>query len=377
MTVPVNQIVCGDCLEIMRGWPSESVDCCVTSPPYYGLRDYGVQGQLGLEPTPEQYIAAMVAVFEEVRRVLKPTGTLWLNIGDSYSATRWSAGGGQPMNKHRDTHRSGAHDKNSGLPDKNLLMIPARLALALQAAGWYLRSDIIWHKPNPMPESVKDRPTSAHEHIYLLTKSSKYHYDSDAIAEPVTASSLTRLGQDVDSQRGSDRAHAGAKTNGTMKAVCFGGTKGTQAGDASGSRTYSGNEWKPRGSHKGSSFHRGKTAEHQLGRTSQKERDDSSLLRNSRNVWSIATRPFKGAHFATFPPEIPRRCIAAGCPLGGVVLDPFFGSGTVGMVAAHLGRNWLGIELNPEYVEIARARTAKKHPERQHSLLDLVEAAHD
>jgi DNA modification methylase len=248
----------GDCLEVLRTWPDACVDCCVTSPPYWGLRDYSVEGQLGLEPTLEEYIAKMVAVFAEVRRVLKPTGTLFLNLGDSYTGGK---GGGAKGDEHGQMHK-GARIVPNGLKPKDLCMIPARVALALQADGWWLRSDIIWHKPNPMPESCTDRPTSAHEHIFLLTK-----------------------------------------------------TPGT--------RNY--------------------------GDT-----------RNARNVWTIATKPYKGAHFATFPPEIPRRCILAGCPECGIVLDPFFGSGTVGMVATELGRQWVGIELNPEYAEDARIRTAQR-----------------
>ncbi len=334
MTLPVGQVLVGDCLEIMAEFPADSVGCCVTSPPYFGLRDYGMAGQIGLEESPDAYCAKLVDVFREVRRVLKPDATCWLNLGDSYNG---SGKGGDFGNSPKQATNHGAITgrpmRLDCMKPKDMLGIPWMVAFALRADGWYLRSAIVWAKPNPMPESVTDRPTSSYEMVFLLSKNAKYWYDADAIAEPVTASSLERLGQNVEAQMGSDRANGGAKTNGNMKAVCFGGSKGTQAGDASGSRTYSGNEWKP---------------------------GEGEITRNARNVWTIPTQGFSGAHFATFPPELPRRCILAGCPPGGVVLDPFFGSGTVGMVAAQLARQWIGIELNPEYAAMARRRTAQQ-----------------
>lgn len=326
------QIITGDVRDILPTIPAKSVQCVVTSPPYYGLRNYGVDGQIGLESTLTEYIETMVGVFRLVRDVLADDGTLWLNVGDSYSASVSNNGGysgestlagfTKPNTKGRQANQSG--ERRYLIPavaPKNLMMVPARLALALQADGWYLRSDIIWHKPNPMPESVTDRPTSAHEHIFLLTKQSRYYYDADAIREPLALSSVARLAQDVDAQIGSDRANGGAKTNGTMKAV---------------SRLTGG----PR-----------------LNRD-----DQMALGANSRNVWTIATVGFPGAHFATFPPEIPRRCILAGSREGDTVLDPFTGAGTTLLVADRLGRNAIGIELNPEYVTMAEQRIYNDAP---------------
>ncbi len=275
-------ILIGDVTDMLATIPAESVDCVVTSPPYWGLRDYGSENQLGLEPTPEQYVGNMRMIFEQVRRVLKPQGTLWLNLGDSYAS-----GGG--------TGAQGKHGR-SGLKSKDLAGIPWRVAFALQSDGWYLRQDIIWHKPNPMPESVRDRCTKAHEYIFLLAKSERYHFDVDAIKEP--------------SVRG----------------------------------------WA------GSQFHTGKTGDHQLGRSSRNRSGNKGETRQKRSVWSVTTKPFKGAHFATFPPDLIEPCILAGCPKDGVVLDPFFGAGTVGLVAKKHGRKWIGIEINPEYARIAQER---------------------
>lgn len=287
-------ILQGDVLEKMAEIPDESVHTCVTSPPYWGLRDYGQPGQIGLEKTPEEYVTRLVEVFREVRRVLRNDGTLWLNLGDSYAKTTSNNGGysdkstlggfTNPKTKGRQLNDNGTRVKlEHGLKTKDLVGIPWRVAFALQADGWYLRSDIIWHKPNAMPESVRDRPTKAHEYIFLLSKSPRYYYDADAIRVP-------HIHQNKDNSGG----------------VGF--------------------------NHKG---------------------------RNKRTVWNVSTRPFKGAHFAVFPPDLIRPCILAGAPEGGVVLDPFFGSGTTGLVAQENGRDWIGIELNPEYVEIARARVGE------------------
>jgi len=322
------KILQGDCLERMRELSDESVHCCVTSPPYWGLRDYGVKGQLGLEKTPEEYVAKLVAVFHEVRRILRKDGTLWLNIGDSYFG-------------------------------KSLVGILWMLAFALRNDGWYLRQDIIWAKPNPMPESVTDRCTKSHESLFLLSKSKRYFFDYEAIKEPAAAASVKRWSQDIEHQEGSHRVPG--KTNGTMKAV---------GGPAS---------WK------GSEFHTGKTGEHQLGRasgnrthkgtteyetsTSEEHRTKAGLLkiadiayetRNKRDVWTIATQPYKEAHFATFPQKLIDPCILAGCPVGGVVLDPFTGSGTTGVVALRHQRDFIGIELNPDYIAMAHARILKE-----------------
>lgn len=307
-----NVILTGDALEWLRQLPDNSINTCVTSPPYWGLRDYGVAGQIGLEKTPEEYVDKLVEVFREVKRVLRDDGTLWLNLGDSYYNYR--LGKGQTLVKQTvsktkqdlsDTcPRRG--NKLVGLKEKDLVGIPWRVAFALQADGWYLRSDIIWHKPNAMPESVKDRPTKAHEYIFLLAKSEKYYYDYESIKEPAINAGKT------------------VKTNGADGMV----------GGYDGYRTRDG-------------FKRGITV---------KEK------KNKRTVWSITTKPFKETHFAVFPPDLIEPCVLAGCPEGGIVLDPFFGAGTTGLVARRHNRNFIGIELNPQYVEIAKNRIKREFP---------------
>jgi DNA modification methylase len=279
------------------------------------LRDYGVEGQIGLEETPEAYVNNLVVIFREVRRVLRDDGTLWLNLGDSY-ASQGGAHGGRNDNQRgvgaKRLHAEGAGDQAArrpahGYKPKDLLGIPWMVAFALRADGWYLRSAIVWHKPNPMPESVRDRPTSSYEHVFLFSKREKYFYDADAIAEPSEDSSLARLSQDVASQAGSNRANGGVKTNGPMKAV-------------------------------------------------------GGATRNARNVWTITTQPFSGAHFATMPPELAERCIKASSKPGDTILDPFGGAGTTGLVADRLARNAILCELNPEYVKIARERIINDAP---------------
>jgi DNA modification methylase len=326
----MNQILFGDCRDIMRQWAREGVKAqtCVTSPPYFGLRDYGHEGQIGLEKTPDDYIASMVEVFRSVRDVLADDGTLWLNIGDTY-ATNGGAHGGRTDNQRgvgaKRTHDNGGGDQKAqrapdGLKPKDLIGIPWMLAFALRADGWYLRQDIIWHKPNPMPESVRDRCTKAHEYIFLLSKSERYFYNAEAIAQPLAETSKARLAQpNLANQRGSDRVPG--KTNGNMKAVGprFGGNKYGDDGREE-SRTKSGNEWK-----------------------------GESGKANRRSVWTVATRPYKGAHFATFPPALIEPCILAGSKPGDIVLDPFMGSGTTAAVAIQHSRQYLGCELNPEY----------------------------
>ncbi len=292
----------GDCRDSMRIWAQRNVKAqmCVTSPPYFGLRDYGHPGQIGLEQTPDEYISAMVEVFRCVRDVLADDGTLWLNIGDSYAnngVSDLSKVGGFTGARIR-ANAKGIMDSRprkipAGLKQKDLIGIPWMLAFALRADGWYLRQDIIWHKPNPMPESVRDRCTKAHEYIFLLSKSERYYFDSEAMKEPVAASTVSRLSQDVKNQRGSDRVPG--KTNGPMKAV------------------------------------------------------GNSETRNRRSVWTVATRPYKGAHFATFPPALIEPCILAGSRPGDVVLDPFMGSGTTAAVALKHNRTYLGCEINPNY----------------------------
>jgi DNA modification methylase len=353
-----NRIICGDNCEVMRTMPSESIDCCVTSPPYFGLRDYGtaqweggdpgcdhsvggqvqdnkapgaivsgvrpgcdaskckkcgairVDSQIGLEPTPDAYVAKLVAVFREVKRLLKDDGTLWLNLGDSYASgkgTCYNPGGGDSsLGKER--KRAGAHPLNrgnksdltaQGLKPKDLIGIPWRVAFALQADGWYLRQDIIWHKPNPMPESVTDRCTKAHEYVFLMSKSERYYYSADAIDEPLES-----------------KPHA----------------PGNRAGKDDG--------------HLRNDF----------GTDSMQKVWGASGRRNKRSVWTITTKPYSGAHFAVMPADLVKPCIMAGCREGGVVLDPFSGSGTTAMVARDLSCRYVGIELNPEYVEISLKR---------------------
>ncbi|MGE4483231.1 DNA-methyltransferase [Acidocella sp.] len=319
------EILTGDCRQLLDAMPPASMQCCVTSPPYFGLRDYGVAGQIGLEPTPEQYIAEMVDVFRKVRRVLRDDGTLWLNLGDSYASGSRKTRGYDKKLAARVTRSRPA----DGAKPKDLLMIPARVALALQADGWWLRSDIIWNKPNPMPESVTDRPTCAHEHVFLLTKHASYFYDADAIREPLAASSIVRLAQNVAQQAGSHRANGGAKMNGPMKAVA---RTDKQRGH---SRRHAGfnDRWE-----------------------AMAKSEQCANGANARNVWTIASEPFPEAHFATFPPALAERCIRAGTRSGDTVLDPFGGAGTTGLGADRLQRNAILIELNPDYVRLARSR---------------------
>ncbi len=311
-------ILVGDSLHLP--FPDEHFHTCVTSPPYWGLRDYGLgSDSLGLEPTPELYVEHLVTIFREVRRTLRDDGTLWLNIGDSYwSDTLVSLSGLDvdrvEKNKKRPAYKYGYPERPPGLKPKDLVGIPWMLAFALRTDGWCLRSDIIWHKPNPMPESVRDRPTKAHEYLFLLSKSKRYYYDADAIREPTVGTNHHDL------------------TGPPYKAP--GQTRQT------GSRGPA--------SHKGSHFNRGKTAEHQLGRASSAPRQDNPAGRNKRSVWRIATQPYPGAHFATFPEKLVEPCILAGCPEGGTVLDPFSGSGTVGLVAQRLERNATLIDAKPD-----------------------------
>lgn len=386
--LPLDTIVQGHTLDILRRLPSESVQSCITSPPYYGLRNYGTtpqtfsginasgeratctdacdwqaaatrrkrspedvtagtkqdtnsgtkhhlpstrtcavcgawQGELGLEPTPELYITHLVEIFREVRRVLKPSGTLWLNIGDSYTSgkSRYStkeqtvAGGGERPEKYGVMHNGGKPDLyyHPTLKDKDLMLIPARLAIALQEDGWYGRSDIIWEKPNCMPESVRDRPTKSHEYLFLLTKSTSYYYDAKAVREPLAESTLND------------------KRNGT------------------GRHTHKNSKYRQVVSMKSSQpfWYRAKTFV------------NPENGRNLRTVWKVNTRNYKGAHFATFPPELIRRPILAGTAEGDTVLDPFMGAGTTALVARQHGRKYIGIELNPEYIKLAEERLAK------------------
>jgi len=308
----LNKIYNMDCLEGLKQLDDNSINCCVTSPPYWGLRDYGVKGQLGLESTPEEYVEKMVQVFQEVRRVLRDDGTLWLNLGDSYAThagKSQTAGqfGKTKVTKGFDdiftTNKYKAGAKAVGLKEKDLVGIPWMVAFALRADGWYLRQDIIWHKPNPMPESVKDRCTKAHEYIFLLSKNRKYYFDNEAIKEDAKSESEKRY----------------KSTFYTGKKEISGQGRPGNASNTPGYKKWTGK-------------------------------------RNKRSVWTVTTKPFKEAHFATFPPDLIEPCILAGCPEGGVVLDPFMGSGTTALVAMQNRRNFIGFELNPEYIKLAKKR---------------------
>lgn len=314
-------IYTGDALSVLQTIPSNSVNTCVTSPPYYNLRDYDAPGQIGHEKSPEEFIEKLVEVFREVRRILRHDGTLWVNIADSYAT---SSGAQAPTN----TRNSCGHTEKRvprGYKRKDLIGIPWMLAFALRADGWYLRQDIIWHKPNCMPESVKDRCTKCHEYIFLLSKSPGYYFDAEAISEPIAESSAKRYLQDINSQSGYHRQPG--RGGRAMKAALprFGGNKYGNDGSPQ-SRTKSG----------------------KLGIPTPKK--------NKRDVWTVSTKGFKGAHFAVFPEKLVEPCILAGCPEGGVVIDPFMGSGTTGAVAVRNGRGFIGIDINPSYVEIAAAR---------------------
>lgn len=353
------QIITADSRMALGHLPPSSVHCCVTSPPYFGLRDYGHADQIGLEQTPDAFITELVGVFREVRRVLRDDGTLWVNIGDSYAGSRSGPDTGSTLQGSRNnqnaaklaTTQSRRRDDEAiprsdfrvnGLKPKDLIGAPWMLAFALRADGWYLRQDIIWSKPNPMPESVRDRCTKSHEYLFLLSKSERYYCDMEAIAEPLAATSIARLSQPtLNRQAGSTRVPG--KTNGTMKAVGprFGGDKYGDS-DARESRTKSGAEW----------------TENETGK------------RNKRSVWTVATQPFSEAHFATFPPALIEPCILAGCPVGGTVLDPFGGAGTTGLAADRLGRNAVLIEINAEYAQMAERRISSDAP-----LFSQVESA--
>lgn len=354
--IDLDKIYQGDSLSTLKAWPNAFVQTCVTSPPYWGLRDYGVKGQMGLEGTPEEFVAKMVELFREVRRVLRDDGTLWLNLGDSYAAGRQGRCGvgnvtrNKPIGK-KDQGPQKYRGPTSGLKVKDLVGIPWMVAFALRADGWYLRSDIIWSKPNPMPESVQDRPTKAHEYLFLLTKNEQYYYDSAVIREPAKEASIKRWEQNIDSQAGSLRVPG--KTNGAMKAV--GGPRKTlpetqqKLGEL---------RDKQRGhSRRHAGFN---------DRWDEMEREDQVAGgANKRTVWTVATQPFKQAHFATFPPKLIEPCIMAGSPAGGVVLDPFMGAGTTALVASSLNRRFVGIELNPKYIEIAEKRIAHEVAQRK------------
>ena len=307
-----NIIINRDCLLALRDLPDESVNCCVTSPPYYALRDYGMDAQIGREDSPEEYIRRLVLVFREVRRVLTNDGTLWLNIADTYCGTGNKGGYLDPKNpKGRNGQSVSLARRASECKQKDMIGIPWLLAFALRADGWYLRSDIIWCKANPMPESCKDRPSRCYEHVFLLTKSKKYYYDALSIAEPIAEGTAARY-----------KGGRSASSKYAEEIPGQGKVQKLNAARAAGTITDA----------------------------------DISPVRNARDVWHINTVPYKGGHFAAYPPKLAERCILAGCPRGGIVLDPFFGSGTTGLAAVKNDRRYIGIELNAEYCELAKER---------------------
>lgn len=324
-SLPIDTIICGDALAELRTLPAECVQTVITSPPYYGLRDYGTPGQIGLEETPAAYVARLVEVFREVKRVLRRDGVLWLNLGDSYSGA-----GDRSAKRSSGNHPRGCAcasctlskpkmPKVSGLSGKDMLGMPWRVAFALQADGWILRSDCIWHKPNCMPESVRDRPTKSHEYLFLFAKSERYYYDGEAINEPATAAGQSRS--------------IGPKTLSRGQAI--------------------GRGVKPSGN-------------------GAKDFMIVPTLRNKRTVWTIATQPCKEAHFAVMPPALVEPCILAGSRPGDVVLDPFMGAGTVGVVAAQHGRHYLGIELNAAYIALAEQRIAAANKPKPAKVIPLA-----
>jgi DNA modification methylase len=312
------KILEGNCIEQLKSLPDESVNCCITSPPYWGLRDYGTGSmQIGLEHTPDSYVQNIVNVFRGVKRVLRNDGTLWLNLGDSYASyrdgkatpdTARNGNNGTLVDSGLAKNRMASTFAGTGVKHKDLVGIPWRVAFALQADGWYLRQDIIWHKPNPMPESVTDRCTKAHEYIFLMSKSANYHYDSDAIKEMANPDNAKRY-----------KYQFGGPKNEVLADTKFGATKPI------GHREY-------------------------------------DCKRNKRSVWSVNVKPYKEAHFATYPAELIEPCVLAGCPVGGTVLDPFGGSGTTAQVAVEHGRNAILCELNPEYIKLINKRIAEAQP---------------
>lgn len=313
---------CGDALGVLRTLPDQSVHCMVTSPPYWGLRDYGTDGQLGWEPTPDAYVKALAAVFAEARRVLRDDGTCWLNLASTYCG---GGRGGNPEGSQKQATNRGSLIKTmdwsaaSGWKPKDLVPIPWMVAMALRADGWYLRSDVIWSKPCPMPESVRDRPTRAHEYVFLLTKSARYWYDADAIREPVTQAMFDQMRQGYAGAATKDYAGAGVQDPSAVKARII----------------------------------------------ARKRANAEQMLAcgaNARTVWTIATEPSGYDHFATMPKALARKCIMAGCPPGGTVLDPFAGAATTGAVALEEGRSFVGVELNPQYHAMARERLANVAP---------------
>lgn len=307
----INKIICGDALETLKKFPDESINCSITSPPYYGLRDYHKKEQIGREKTVEEYLDRLINVFREVRRVLKKDGTCFIVIGDSYAGTSSKKEQRDPKYpKGRNGQNPSITQKVLGYKSKDLMGIPWRLAFALREDGWYLRSDIIWHKENAMPEACKDRPTRSYEHIFLLSKSPRYYYDYDSLAEPMKEVSKKRYVRGRSKENKYLNENSGAKIQKINEARGYGQYKG----------------------------------------------DNIPQFRNKRDIWTINTTSFRGNHYAAFPPKLAEICMITGCPKGGIILDPFIGSGTVGLIALLHNRKYIGIELNEEYVDLARKR---------------------
>jgi DNA modification methylase len=345
-----SQLYLGDCRDVLDICvEAKSIQTCITSPPYFGLRDYGHAGQIGLETTPNEYVAKLIEVFRSVREVLRDDGTLWLNLGDSYAGGGNGGGGSfakdgircaEPGTDKNKATRYGKRGAVDGIKPKDLIGIPWRVAFALQADGWYLRQDIIWHKPNPMPESVTDRCTKAHEYVFMFSKKPRYFYDAGAVKEPAKDWSKGGPGTGIKTTE-----HYGAGNGGN-----------------SGLAALAGKYRSKRDSFKREGSKRAEAIPGQTVGTHRPERPESghSLeTRNRRSVWTIPTRAYKGAHFATFPPALVEPCVLAGSKPGDTVLDPFAGSGTTGAVALQHGRRFIGCELNPAYLELARARIAE------------------
>ena len=388
------KIIEGNCIDKVKELDDNSIDCVVSSPPYFGLRDYGVEGQFGLEPTYQEYLANTVKLFAEMRPKLKDTATIWWNVGDSYA----SKPTGNVGKSYKQKNNNGSYDnfkrldKSLDIKEKNLMMIPNRVAIALQDAGWYIRSEIVWHKPNPMPESVKDRPTSAHEKIWLITKNKDYYYNADVIREPLKTNMTTsgnktngkyltdenekKHRQGMSKSRGQNLVTVRPKLPNQKNFVGFlrrtttlnhlvenTNIKKTTMehwfrNDVNGFAFPSIEDWnqiKDLVNDWSKEFH---DIDYQLSYTETHldEIKNNPKGKNKRNVWTVTTKPFKGAHFATFPEDLIKPCILAGCPEGGVVLDPFAGAGTTGIVAKANNRQAVLIELNPEYIDIAEKR---------------------
>lgn len=372
----VNTTLHGNAYDRLKHIPSESVDCCVTSPPYWGLRDYGLEPTqwpechftvfgmpmhipaqtccLGLEESPYAFVAHIVLIFEEVRRILKPQGTLWINFGDSYASGKigrddqkrfYERTHGYTTGKQRKTQRT--RKKAAGIKHKNLIGIPWMVAFALREAGWYLRQDIIWSKPNGMPESVKDRCTKAHEYIFLLSKQKKYYFDQEAIKTPIKDSSIARLIQDTEQQKGSERVSF--KTNGTMKAV---GRKPRPGVDTRGGNQGSGNI--PVAAREGTNI------KGHSGYFNADGKPNCGTTANKRSVWHVSTAQFKEAHFAVFPESLIVDAVKAGCPDKGIVMDPFIGSHTTAITAIKNGKKYIGIEMSEKYIDIGKNRMIKE-----------------